>query len=123
MEASGLQVRECTEPLSMLGMITFDAKTREERVSGACAGEGDRLAIISALASPPSESCSSMVNLEFLPTRTTGVLRAGPEKAQLRCAVYAVLQQRRPTEAIRDRSLLPVACLGSTCVSAALAPR
>ena len=46
--------------------MTLEAKAREERVSVACAGEGARLAIISALALPPSESCSSIVSFEFL---------------------------------------------------------
>ena len=32
----------------------------------ACTGDGARLAIISAFALPPSESCSSIVSLEFL---------------------------------------------------------
>ncbi len=45
---------------------TFEAKAREERVSVACSGEGARLAIMSALALPPNESCSSIVSLEFL---------------------------------------------------------
>ena len=45
---------------------TFEAKAREERVSVACTGDGARLAIISALALPPNESCSSIVSLEFL---------------------------------------------------------
>ena len=48
---------------------TFEAKAKEESVSAACAGEGARLAIMSALALPPSESCSSMVSLEFLQSR------------------------------------------------------
>ena len=45
---------------------TFEANAREDSVSMACAGLGARLAIISALALPPSESCSSIVSLEFL---------------------------------------------------------
>ncbi len=45
---------------------TLEAKAREERVSDAWAGEGARLATISAFALPPSESCSSIVSLEFL---------------------------------------------------------
>ncbi len=45
---------------------TLEAKAKEDRVSVACAGEGARLAIMSALALPPSESCRSIVSLEFL---------------------------------------------------------
>ena len=45
---------------------TFEANAREDSVSVACAGLGARLAIISALAFPPKESCSSIVSLEFL---------------------------------------------------------
>ena len=45
---------------------TLDAKLRLEKVSPACSATGAMLQNMSALASPPSESCSSIVSLEFL---------------------------------------------------------
>ena len=83
---------------------TLDAKTREERVSGACAGEGDRLAIISALASPPSESCSSMVSLEFLHAQQALCVSCA-ESTAVQCSNR--LLQHKPTEGPRDLALLP----------------
>ena len=52
-------------------MRTLEAKAREEKVSPACATTGATLQNMSALASPPSESCSSIVSLEFLPRPRT----------------------------------------------------
>jgi hypothetical protein len=45
--------------------LTFCANCSEESVSLACSVDGARLHIMSAFASPPSESCSSMVSLEL----------------------------------------------------------
>ena len=54
------------QQITMARDSTFEANAREDSVSVACAGLGARLAIISALAFPPNESCSSIVSLEFL---------------------------------------------------------
>jgi hypothetical protein len=51
---------------------TLDAKLRLEKVSPACRAAGATLQNMSALASPPSESCSSIVSLEFLRTAHKG---------------------------------------------------
>ena len=97
---------------------TLEAKAREESVSAACAGEGARLAIMRALALPPSESCSSIVSLEFLQSNSM-VLRADASATASRYALphFPLLT----CQSVQTRRCCnPIACAGSTVASVSL---